>query len=154
VRFAASRLQKEQAEDMAQETLLVLHERYPRVSDPAELLPLAFQILRFKMTGLARKAARRGETQADENNGQNVAAPGPDPETAAAGAELEARLTAVLPLLGERCREIFRLKLLGYGFEEIRRHLAVDSINTVYTWDARCRKALLERLGGSWEPRK
>jgi RNA polymerase sigma-70 factor (ECF subfamily) len=150
-RFAASRLRREQAEDMAQETMLVLHERYPGVSDPVELLPLAFQILRFKMAAAGRKAARRGEAQAGEQEEARVADPSPDPEQAASQSELESRLSAALPALGERCREIFRLKLLGYGFEEIRRHFGVESINTVYTWDARCRKALLERLGGHWE---
>lgn len=150
-RFAASRLQREHAEDMTQETLLVLHERYAGVSDPGQLLPLAFQILRFKMAALTRKSARRGERQPEEGAESALADPAPDPESAAAQSELEARVAAALPHLGERCREIFRLKLLGCGFEEIRRRLEAESINTVYTWDARCRKALLERLGGAWE---
>lgn len=25
------------------------------------------------------------------------------------------------------------------------------SINTIYTWDLRCRKQLLDLMGGSWE---
>ena len=31
--------------------------------------------------------------------------------------------------------------------------LGARSINTIYTWDARCRKELLELMGGSWEKR-
>jgi len=53
--------------------------------------------------------------------------------------------------LGERCRELYRLKLEGYSFTEIQARLKVAAINTLYTWDFRCRKQLLERLGGSWE---
>ena len=53
--------------------------------------------------------------------------------------------------LGERCRELFRLKLEGYTFPEIQKRLKVAALNTLYTWDFRCRKQLLERLGGSWE---
>jgi RNA polymerase sigma-70 factor (ECF subfamily) len=29
--------------------------------------------------------------------------------------------------------------------------MGAATINTVYTWDFRCRQELLERLGGSWE---
>ena len=46
---------------------------------------------------------------------------------------------------------MFRMKLEGKSFEEIRKTLEVHSINTIYTWDARCRKRLLELMGGSWE---
>ena len=53
--------------------------------------------------------------------------------------------------LGERCRELFRLKLEGYTFAEIQARLKVTTLNTLYTWDFRCRKQLLERLGGTWD---
>ncbi len=62
-----------------------------------------------------------------------------------------ARLESALADLGERCRELFRLKLEGYSFAEIQARLKVSTLNTLYTWDFRCRKQLLERLGGSWE---
>jgi hypothetical protein len=39
-------------------------------------------------------------------------------------------------------------------FPEIRVVLKVDSLNTLYTWDFRCRKQLLEAMGGSWEARQ
>jgi RNA polymerase sigma-70 factor (ECF subfamily) len=29
--------------------------------------------------------------------------------------------------------------------------MGAGSINTVYTWDFRCRQHLLELMGGSWE---
>ena len=53
--------------------------------------------------------------------------------------------------LGERCRELFRLKLEGRGFSDIQQHFGAASLNTVYTWDHRCRQQLLEALGGSWD---
>ena len=66
-----------------------------------------------------------------------------------------ARLEAALAELGERCRELFRLKLEGYTFPEIQTALKASRsqwrLNTLYTWDFRCRKQLLERLGGSWD---
>jgi RNA polymerase sigma-70 factor (ECF subfamily) len=42
------------------------------------------------------------------------------------------------------------MKLEGKSFDEIRQALDVHSINTIYTWDFRCRKKLLEKLGGRW----
>jgi RNA polymerase sigma-70 factor (ECF subfamily) len=65
--------------------------------------------------------------------------------------EMLERLTAALAKLGDRCRELFRLKLQGKSFSEIREILGAGSINTVYTWDFRCRKQLLELMGGRWE---
>ena len=61
VAFAASRIARDVAEDLAQEVLVLLHEKYSHVTRLEELLPLSFQIVRFKMVSLRRKAARRGE---------------------------------------------------------------------------------------------
>ena len=64
--------------------------------------------------------------------------------------ELLAKLLGGIAKMGERCRELFRLKLQGRSFPEIQGLLGAGSLNTVYTWDHRCRKQLLETLGGSW----
>jgi RNA polymerase sigma-70 factor (ECF subfamily) len=73
------------------------------------------------------------------------------PEEAYEKAERMERLKAALAGLGDRCRELMRLKLEGRSFPEIQSILGVRSINTVYTWDARCRAELVKRMGGSWE---
>lgn len=59
-------------------------------------------------------------------------------------------LSAVAPL-GERCRDLFRLKLEGNSFPEIQKIMRQQSINTIYTWDLRCRKQLLDLMGGNWD---
>ena len=41
---------------------MVLHEKYPTVANLTELVPLAFQILRFKMLDAHRKSLRRAST--------------------------------------------------------------------------------------------
>jgi RNA polymerase sigma-70 factor (ECF subfamily) len=38
------------------------------------------------------------------------------------------------------------LKLEGLSFPEIQTRLKVESLNTLYTWDFRCRKQVLEFL--------
>jgi RNA polymerase sigma-70 factor, ECF subfamily len=104
--------------------------------------------------GLRRKSARRGEyTQVSVDEIQ-LPDDDFDPGIYLERREMLDRLTAALSGLGERCKEIFRLKVEGKSFEEIRKVLGAGNINTVYTWDFRCRKQLLERLGGSWEPKR
>jgi RNA polymerase sigma-70 factor (ECF subfamily) len=149
--FAASQLSRDIAEDVAQEVLLLLHTKYREVALLEDLLPLSLQIARFKIVSLRRKAHRRGEDTQAQIEDVPVAAIGLDPAASLEKKEMLERLTAALAKLEGRCRELFRLKLQGKGFAEIQQILGVKSINTVYTWDFRCRKQLLERLGGVWE---
>ncbi len=59
--FATSRVSRDHAEDFTQDVLAVLHDKYSHVTELGELVPLAFQILRYKMLDAHRKALRRGE---------------------------------------------------------------------------------------------
>ena len=61
------------------------------------------------------------------------------------------RLTRAMSGLGERCRELMRLKLEGKSFPEIQKIMGAGAINTVYTWDSRCRQQLLALMGGRWK---
>ena len=147
--FAASRHGREGAEDLAQEVLVVIHEKYAQVERMEELVPLAFQILRFKLAAARRKAFRHGEHL--ESEVELLASNDPDPETEADKRQRLERLAAALARLGERCRALFRLKLQGKGFAEIQSLMGAESLNTIYTWDHRCRKQLLAEMGGRWE---
>jgi RNA polymerase sigma-70 factor (ECF subfamily) len=152
VAFAASHLQRDAAEDLAQEVLMLLHEKYAHLERPEDLLPLSLQIVRFKIMSLRRKAVRRGEyTQVSITD-----IPLPDLEANPADAlerrETLDRLKRAIGQLGERCRELMRLKLQGRTFPEIQKIMGAGALNTVYTWDHRCRKHLLELMGGKWEP--
>lgn len=149
--FATSRVSREQAEDLTQEVLVVLHEKYPTVSELTELVPLAFQVLRFKMLDAHRKAFRRGEYNQESVEEMPLADPGDDPATQLDQKQRVDRLLAAIAQLGERCRELFRWKLEGNTFPEIQKLMGQASINTIYTWDLRCRKQLLSLMGGSWD---
>jgi len=154
VAFAASRLQGDSAEDLAQEVLILLHEKYHHVDQLEELVPLALQIARFKIMSLRRKSQRHGEyTQVSIADIQlpDLEA---DPATLVERKLMLERLTAAVGQLGERCRELLRLKLQGRNFDEIRKRMGARSINTIYTWDHRCRKQLLELMDGNWETDK
>jgi RNA polymerase sigma-70 factor, ECF subfamily len=153
VRYAASHSQGswESGQDLAQEVLMVLHEKYAELDRVEDLLPLSLEIARLKLWAARRKSSRRGENHAV--NVDDIALPSrdPDPYEQASRRETLARLESALAELGERCRELYRLKLQGYSFAEIQALLKVPSVNTLYTWDFRCRKQLLEKLGGNWE---
>jgi len=143
-------MQRDAAQDLAQEVLIVIHEKYRHLDSLEDLMPLAFEILRFKMVAARRKAVRRGEyNQVSVEDIQLKDASG-DPETEAERRELRQRLSDAIAQLGERCRRIMALKLEGKNFIEIQKILGAASVNTVYTWDFRCRKQLLEIMGGSW----
>jgi RNA polymerase sigma-70 factor, ECF subfamily len=150
-RFAASRLQREAADDLAQEVLLVLHEKYPTLDRVEDMLPLSLEIARFKIMGARRKIVRRGENTQVSVDDLPLASEMADPFVQAARRERVARLEAALDELGDRCRELFRLKLQGFTFPEIQKRLKVSNLNTLYTWDFRCRKQLIEKLEEDWE---
>jgi RNA polymerase sigma-70 factor (ECF subfamily) len=150
VAFAASRMGRDFAEDLAQETLVVLEEKYPHVGRLEELLPLSLQIVRLKMSALRRKTVRRGEYPSISVEDTPLSDGAADPAQRYERNQLRERLITAISEMEDRCREMFRMKLEGKNFEEIRKILQVDSINTIYTWDFRCRKKLLEKLGGAW----
>ena len=152
VRFAASRLVGGTgAEDIAQEVLLVLHEKYPALDRIEDLLPLSIEIARFKILAARRKSVRRGENTQVSVDDLPLAGQGPDALEQAVRRERLELLETALKGMGDRCREIFRLKLQGLSFIDIQKQLKVGSINTLYTWDLRCRKELRERLGADWD---
>ncbi len=131
---------------------MLLHEKYAHLERPEDLLPLSLRIVRFKIMSLRRKAARRGEyTQVSVTD-----LPLPDldasPLDYVERKEMLTRLKRAMGQLGERCRGLMRLKLAGKTFPEIQQIMGAGAINTIYTWDHRCRKNLLELMGGRWEP--
>jgi RNA polymerase sigma-70 factor, ECF subfamily len=155
VRFAAFRLQggfaSDSAEDVAQEVLLVLHEKYPTLDRAEDLVPVSLEIARLKIWAARRKSVRRGEHTQVPVDDLPLASPEAGPLDLAEIHERTERLQAALAQLGDRCRELFRLKLEGLSFPEIQKYMDASSINTLYTWDFRCRKQLLEQLGGEWD---
>jgi len=154
IAFAASRTSGDVAEDLAQEVLVVLEEKYANLDRAEDLVPVSLQILRFKLAAAWRKSARRGEAASVLVEDAQIADGREDPERAAMRAEMCERLRSALRRMEPRCRELFRLKLEGKGFSEIQTILGARSVNTVYTWDARCRGRLLELMGGQWEARQ
>ncbi len=131
--------------------MLLLHEKYSHVERMEELFPLCLRILRFKLAAFRRKAYRHGEYNQVPAEEAALADGNPDPETRAERREFAQRLEAAVRRLPSRCKELLRLKLEGKTFAEIQKTFGAKSINTIYTWDFRCRRHLLELMGEHWE---
>jgi RNA polymerase sigma-70 factor (ECF subfamily) len=151
VRFAASHYGGDAAEDLAQEVLMLLHEKYAHLTRVEDLLPLSLQITRFKIMSLRRKAVRHGEYSQVSITDIPLPDLNPSPADQWERKQMLDRLGRAIPQLGERCRHLIRLKLQGRSFPEIQEIMGAAALNTVYTWDHRCRKHLLELMGGDWE---
>jgi len=152
VAFVTSRMSGPVAEDLAQDVLMLLHEKYPHVTALSDLLPLSFRILRLKMMDARRKSTRRRENDPVTIDDDFPDASVENPESLVERRRMLERFGDAMTRLGERCRRLFRWKLLGKTFPEIQELMQQKSINTIYTWDRRCRRRLLELMGGSWEP--
>ena len=151
VRYAAFHLSRDAAEDLAQEVLLLLHEKYAHLDRVEDLLPLSLQIVRFKIVAQRRKSARRGEYSQVPVSELQLPDLDANPADLYERKEMQQRLLQAVASLGERCRELIRLKLAGRSFAQIQTAMGVPAINTIYTWDHRCRKNLLDAMGGEWE---
>src|SRR6266849_9754208 len=92
--FAASRLQRDAAEDLAQEVLILLHQKYGHLERLEDLLPLSLQIVRFKIMALRRKAHGRGEYSQVSVDEIQVADGAADPLSEAERREMKERLMA------------------------------------------------------------
>jgi len=134
--------------------MLLLHEKYAHVERIEELVPLALQIVRFKLMSQRRTAQRRGEYTSVSVQEIQLPDLGMSPAGEFERKQMLLRLEAAIRKLGDRCQKIMRWKLEGKNFSEIQQLLHAASINTVYTWDFRCRQNLLELLGGSWEDKR
>jgi len=129
----------------------VLHEKYATLDRAEDLLPVSLEIARLKIWAARRKSVRRGENTRVPVDDVPLASPDAGPYDLTERHERVVRLEAALAQLGGRCREIFRLKLEGLTFPEMQKRLDAGSINTLYTWDFRCRKQLLDLLGSDWD---
>ena len=120
--------------------------RYPDIDRIEDLIPLCIRIMSFKLRAHLRKVRRRGEDQVRSLDDVQIADAGPSPEERTEQDELLVRLRAAVARLEGRCLELMRLKLQGLDFAAIQIRLSAASINTVYTWDLRCRRRLRELM--------
>ena len=145
----------EEAEDLAQDVLVVLTRKYSHVDAPEELAALGITILKKLQSARWRKAKRRQELghsplptreENDRDPLEDVASEGPDPEEVLWRRQRVRFLVEAIRRLDGRCRDLLRRKLEGESFVQIAAALG-RPVGTVYAWDNRCRKRLRKILG-------
>lgn len=122
--------------------MMILNKKYSGKQSAEEILKIAVGIMKRLLQ--AHYRTKRFETVAVESETLNDESP--DPEQQARFLQLQARIMQAIEVLGGRCRELFLFKLDGYTFEEIRKKMGANSIDTVYTWDYRCKRDLTRLL--------
>lgn len=146
--YATSIVGADRAEDVAQETVIVLVEKYESVETLTELLRIAFKVARFKIGNLIRLEGRRKTGGLEDEQWEQIQdTPEREPEDEAIRREQISQLAEAIRSLSKKCQEIFRMKLEGHNFADIAEALRAGSVDTLYVWDHRCRRKLKEVLG-------
>jgi RNA polymerase sigma factor (sigma-70 family) len=139
--FARRVLREDVAEDLVQETFVLLTTKYAGVREPEECVRLGIEILRKKRAGYFRKVRRRAEDGSVDAADAGLEDQTPDPEELAHRRLIAERLRHGVAKLSGRCRELVRLKLEERTFPEIAEIMRAK-LNTVYSWDHRCTERL------------
>jgi RNA polymerase sigma factor (sigma-70 family) len=142
VQYASFKGMGEHAEDVAQETLVVLLTKYTHIDSEGDLVPLAYRICKFKIF-----EARRGRVRLGSQLGEDVDVPDPtsDVQWKLENEERDRTVKAAIADLSERCQILFRMRLEERATAEMARVMEVPE-GTIYVWEHRCRKLLFERL--------
>ena len=127
------------AEDISQDTLLLIHTRYIHVDAETDLVPIAFRIAGFKCREMQRGKARLK----DWPEGYDPASEDLAPDEAVDRDRWLQWILTSLPKLGERCLRIFQLQLLGKTTTEITGILGLTE-NNLYVTAMRCRRKAFE----------
>jgi RNA polymerase sigma-70 factor (ECF subfamily) len=132
------------SEDIAQETLLVLHNRYAAVNDRAEMLKLAVRICANLAANWRR---RKSNTARAREVPEAMADPiGRNPESALMEKQLQELLLKAIRESGERCKQLLRLRLGGAKTKDIATLMGTKAgaVDTAYY---RCLQRLRNAIG-------
>ena len=151
VRLAQKRLQRDEVEDVVQQTLSILWEKRTSVRDPDHLMPFIFQILRNKLGDTYRQKKLKKETHI---SGPKVLNSLKNPKLDSPERRLEEKeLGRILRDAIDICAaengtwgEVLRLLQKGFSREEIQKKLGDIPMATVYTRISRARQSLIKIL--------
>jgi RNA polymerase sigma factor (sigma-70 family) len=133
------------AEDLAQETMVVLFNKYAEVADAEEMSKLAPKICANLALNWRRN--KSNPAKAVELPVGLADASGQDPESAATEKELKGLLLKAIQGSDARCKELLRLRLAGANTKEIAADMGMTAgaVDTAYF---RCLQRLRGALGG------
>jgi RNA polymerase sigma factor (sigma-70 family) len=152
VRYGQSRIGRENAEDLAQETMLLLSTKYRHIEWLEDLLPLTFKIMTYKIMDLRGSTRWKAGQMGEDVEGRETPG-GERPDEVFATKEFFARFLAAVKLLGPECRRILWLRFRRKSTAEIRQRLAMVSDQAVNLKVFHCRARLRELMREAEESR-
>ena len=130
------------AEDIAQDTMQTVYEKYADAALPGGLLPWVFRILHNKVGNHLKRSRVEGRHRG-ELIWETV---GLTPDGERAEYDLIRALRPAFRRATAECRKIFRLLLTGARRREIRAAFGNEPIGTLDSRISRCRQKLLAHL--------
>ena len=159
--YAISRgLSKADAEDCAQEAILVLAQKYPEKNE-AEAVPLSFRIIRWKVTEHWRRKSSKWvslDSGLEDADPDNRGFRGGSAENSYSHRSIEEiallreAVYGTLADLGTKCRKLLLWHFEGLSGEEIARNAGLGSRNAAYVAISRCKKRFKEKYFALWGP--
>ena len=151
VRLAQQRLQRDEVEDVVQQTLSTLWEKRSSLRDPDQLMPFLFQILRNKMGDSYRRKRYQQQIRVTKTEPIDTLkdSGATNPELLLEEKELVNVLREAIVLCAAENRlwgKILQLLQEGKSREEIRKELGGIPMATVYTRIYRARQTLVRIL--------
>jgi RNA polymerase sigma factor (sigma-70 family) len=151
VRLAQQRLQRDEVEDVVQQTLSTLWEKRSSVRDQDHLMPFLFQILRNKMGDFYRRKRYQQEIRVPKTEPMDSFkdSEATNPELLLEEKELENVLREAINICAVENRlwgKILQLLREGKSREEIRKELGDIPMATVYSRIYRARQTLIKIL--------
>ena len=135
------------ADDVSQDCVLILLDRYPQVRARIDLLKLATRIAGNRICQLYRDRARVASLLPGSPAEKAKAA---SPEDAAAYREVVDRILLGIMELRSRCRDLLRMLLIEQrDYTEVRAVLGVDP-DYLYVLRQRCLETLRRNVGGTF----
>lgn len=117
---------REEAEDLAQEALLVLYRQPPRLSEAGDSLAAWLCRVALNRGYNNLRATRRARQRAERfGQGASVGSDSHDPHTAAVRAEEQSHVRATLDQLAPRQRQLLLLRYAGLSYAEIAAALGI-----------------------------
>jgi RNA polymerase sigma-70 factor (ECF subfamily) len=134
---------RERAEDVAQDTIMLLITKYASVEGETDLTKLSVTISRY-----LSMAAHRPDKLTELPEFLDPVDLSPGPDGVMSKKQLQQRVRQAILRLGPRCRELYELMLQEYSTEEIRERMKAGKAGNVYVWKNRCNEQMQKILGG------
>ncbi len=142
---------EEAAQDVTQETMRTVLEKYREAEMPRGFLAWVFTILHNKVGNYLKRRRLEIARGAAEDPSMIWETVGVSAEGEIAAIDLRESLEKALRLASAECRKVFALLLSEAGREEIRGAFGGEPIGTIDSRISRCREKLLRHLEGLWK---